>query len=626
MACGLRAGQASTRGFDPDEFQHLHGGWALAHGLWPYRDYFEHHTPWLHLALVPLFWLLDVDHDPDDAVALVLLARAAMWIFATVAVALTFRLAQAWRDTRTGWVAAALLSTTLTFVDKTVEIRPDVPALACLLGSWLCVWGGRGQVCDLRSATPIADSSLRAGARWRLFAGGALLGAAVLLTQKALFAVPATAVLLVWWTVDGRQAGTRRERARGLVVFAAGAALPIALTLALFAAHTGVAAFVHSNVVTNAGWPVRFSPIPMMRRIALGNPAMAGLALIGLLRTAAGLRHSSAIPRGDAWIVLQTIALLAGAFVIPTPQAQYFLMVLPLLAVLAGRTLIGAGAAAARVMKRDAHVETAVGGALAIAGLLAVTARPLVTMVNALHPARPKAQDQLARMRLVLALTAPGETVMDGFTGAGVFRPHAYDYFFLHDEIRARLGAPEIGRLRVALRDGEIAPAVVLFDDDLRALPDDIPAFLAENYEPAGDALVWKRKDLALDGALHGRLDVGGGPSAILAGRGWSAPFEADGLRVRRTQGQRSTLRLPLHRPADLLVTVHARAEGPDGRLGLVVNDTAGGDRPVTGGWSDYAFRVPRAAWREGVNRVRLTHDGPALLVDSLRLAADPRP
>jgi hypothetical protein len=102
VASFLRMGRVFTRGFDPDEFQHLHVAWCIAHGLWPYRDYFEHHTPWLWLAIAPFFALVDVDQDPDGVVAFVLAARGAMWILGTVALVLTFHLGRMWAGARVG--------------------------------------------------------------------------------------------------------------------------------------------------------------------------------------------------------------------------------------------------------------------------------------------------------------------------------------------------------------------------------------------------------------------------------------------------------------------------------------------------------------------------------------------
>lgn len=597
-ASALRAAAASTRGFNPDEFEHLHGAWSIAHGLWPYRDYFEHHTPWLWLAIAPFFALVDVDHDPDRAVGFVLAARAAMWILGSVALALTFRLGQLCAGTPAGWLAAAVLSVTLAFVGKTVEIRPDVPALVCLLGSWVTT------VSALRHA-PNGP-----GSRWRLGAAGFLLGAAILFTQKALFTLPATIVLLLWWVVDRRQSGSRRARAAGVVVLAAGMTIPVAVTLAVFAAHTGIAAFVEFTVLLNAAWRVRFSPLPSLQRIFEANPPVVCLAILGLVRASWRLGAAEALRRGDALLVLQTLALLVGAFAIPVPQLQYFLMVLPLGAILAGQTLVDAAEALMVRRRRLAPPSPAARAAVTMLGLAIVAALPLAALAKSLQPAYPKMQDQLARMRLVLALTRPSDTVMDGFTGAGVFRPHAYYYFFLHDEIRALLGGPELDGLRRALRDGEIAPALVLFDLDVQHLSREVKSFVEENYEPAGDPLVWRRRDLALDGAAQGRLDVGRGPTAVLVGRGWAAAEEVDGRWLRRTQGRRSTVRVPLRRPADLLLVVHASAEAATSvaRLGLVVNDAACGERPLIAGWSDYEFRVPAAVWRAGVNRVRLTH------------------
>jgi hypothetical protein len=612
VASFLRMGRVFTRGFDPDEFQHLHVAWCIAHGLWPYRDYFEHHTPWLWLAIAPFFALVDVDQDPDGVVAFVLAARGAMWILGTVALVLTYHLGRMWAGARVGWLSAALLSVTVAFVEKSIEIRPDVPALVCLLGSWT-----------------LTLSALRApdarGARFRFGAGGFLLAAAILFTQKVLFALPATGLVLVGWAMDRRQPGSLRTRSTGLAAFAVGMTIPVAATLALFAARTGISAFVEFNLLRNAEWRLRFSPLPFLRRIFEGNAAVVALALVGWVRAAGRLTSVEAWPRGDALVALQTLGLLGGAFAIPVPQLHYFLMLLPLSAVLAARTLADGAAAVARWARRATPAATAVP---AILGLAVATASPLAARLETFEPRRPKVHDQLARVRLVQGLTSPRDTVLDGFTGAGVFRPHAYYWFFLHDEVRALLGDAERDGLKRALRDGEIAPTLVLFDFDVQDLSPDVKSFVEENYEPAGDPLVWRRKDLDLDGGPErGRLELGRGPTAVLVGRGWGPAEEEGGRWLRRTQGRRSTLRVPLRRPADLAVIVHARSEGatPDARLGLVVNDQAGGEQALLPGWRDYTFRVPEAVWRAGVNRVRLVHEH-VLAVESLRIAPPPTP
>jgi hypothetical protein len=555
----------------------------------------------MHLALAPLILLSDVDHDPDAAVRFLLVARAAMWLVASAALAVTFLLARRWAGARTGLLAAALLGMTVAFVGKTVEIRPDGPAVVCVLASWWATLGG------------LAREPGSAAARRLLLFAGLLLGAAVMLTQKVLFTLPATVVVLAVWALDPRQAGPRRPRLAAGLLFAAGALVPLAITLALFAPHTGIRAFVEANFVQNAAWPIRFSPAPLLVRMTRQNAVVAVLAAVGLLLAALRLRRADAVRDGDALLVLQTLGLLAGAFAIPTPQLQYFVLLLPVVAMLAGRALADLADAGGRALSGAAG--PAVRAAVALFGLAAAAVRPAFFFAADLDRARPKLEEQLGRIRLVLATTSARDTVLDGFTGAGVFRPHAWHYFFLHDEIRALLGPAERSRLLGDLRDGRIAPAVVLLDDDLRALSPEVTAFLEAGYAPAGDPVVWvPRPDLDLDGAeTAGTLVVGGGPTSSLVGRGWGPPEETDGLRVRRMQGSRSTLRLPLRRPADLVVTVHARTDGAgQGRLGLAVNDVAAGEVALRAGWSDYAFRLPAGAWRAGVNAARLTRDPPA--------------
>jgi len=292
-ASALRAGRVFTRGFDPDEFQHLHGGWCLAHGLWPYRDYFEHHTPWLWLALAPFFALFDVDRDPERAVAFVLAARGAMWILGSAALVLTFLLGRMWAGPATGWLAAAMLSVTLAFVEKSIEIRPDVPALVCLLGSWMA------------TASALRRAPEERGTRGRLAAAGFLLGAAVLFTQKVALTLPATLVVLLAWVLDRRQWRSRRARVLGLAAFGVGAAVPLVATLALFAAHTGISRFIELNVTRNADWRVRFSPVPFLRAISQANLAdVLGISAPMLSQVMSGRRAKIGNPAVLARLIM----------------------------------------------------------------------------------------------------------------------------------------------------------------------------------------------------------------------------------------------------------------------------------------------------------------------------------
>ena len=62
--------------FDPDEFEHAHAAWCWWKGMIPYKDFFEHHTPWYYAVLRPLFRWFDVDASLESARHFLLLGRS----------------------------------------------------------------------------------------------------------------------------------------------------------------------------------------------------------------------------------------------------------------------------------------------------------------------------------------------------------------------------------------------------------------------------------------------------------------------------------------------------------------------------------------------------------------------
>jgi hypothetical protein len=71
---------------------------------------------------------------------------------------------------------------------------------------------------------------------------------------------------------------------------------------------------------------------------------------------------------------------------------------------------------------------------------------------------------------------------MDGWQGMGIFRPHAFHYFFLHPEIRAMLPAPAWDAYLDALEGGAIRPKLIVMDKNLRAMGPRFAAFVERNY------------------------------------------------------------------------------------------------------------------------------------------------
>lgn len=155
-------GLLESRHFDPDEFEHIQAAWFTSNGLVIYRDFFEHHPPLVYLLLAPFLRAPDaVDRLVDARMVMVPFALAIVWLVGAIAARLG--------NILSGALAAALVSTVVIFQQKSIEVRPDVPAIAFLLLAIL--------VC----VAPKLST-------WRLAAAGFAFGIALLFTPKILFA------------------------------------------------------------------------------------------------------------------------------------------------------------------------------------------------------------------------------------------------------------------------------------------------------------------------------------------------------------------------------------------------------------------------------------------------------
>jgi hypothetical protein len=77
--------------------------------------------------------------------------------------------------------------------------------------------------------------------------------------------------------------------------------------------------------------------------------------------------------------------------------------------------------------------------------------------------------------------TQATDPVFDGRSGYGVFRPHAYRYWFLHDEMQMMLSEEEKGPDIVRALETQHVP-VVIVDDFTRLLPRAVLDYVAAQY------------------------------------------------------------------------------------------------------------------------------------------------
>src|SRR4029077_15794017 len=97
------------------------------------------------------------------------------------------------------------------------------------------------------------------------------------------------------------------------------------------------------------------------------------------------------------------------------------------------------------------------------------------------------------RIRYILEHSDAHDTVLDGFSGYGVFRPHAYFYFFLW-----RYGV--LTMLNHRQRGQDVIDALertqtkfVIYDKDVQSLDPEVQTYIREHYHPGGIEGIYER-------------------------------------------------------------------------------------------------------------------------------------
>jgi uncharacterized membrane protein len=229
------------RTFDADEFEHAHAAWCVFKGMLPYKDFFEHHSPWYYYALSSFFRWFTVDLSFESGRHFLLLGRGFSLLVTLLSVLVVIRIGRVLQDRKVGLLAGLFLVGQPVFFEKCIEMRPDVLALLFFLLGLLFLLHGLSKSGDFFNRRAL----------WFL-AGGLGLGGAIMCTQKMLFVLPGLLTGLgIWALVAGPK---RLSRLLVTTLFVLGVGIPAALTWAAFALHHGGREFLINNFALNASW------------------------------------------------------------------------------------------------------------------------------------------------------------------------------------------------------------------------------------------------------------------------------------------------------------------------------------------------------------------------------------
>jgi hypothetical protein len=454
----------AVRVFDNDELEHAHVAWNVSRGLLPYRDFFEHHTPWFHFTLAPFFHWFRVAESFESARHFLIFGRLFSLALTVLSVVLISLVGRQGGSRRAGLFAGLFFAGQPVLIQKTLEIRPDVLALPFFLGA---LW-------FLLPALEAGDVP-PARQRRRFLGGGLCLGAAVMCTQKMLFVFPGALVGLGLWSLSGAGTRSRAARVRAgvllLLFFFSGVVAPVLVTWLGFALRGGGGRFIYDNFLLNA-------------RVLLGTNRALPLILktswpvllLALVGGWSALFGRGRIERRDHGAVL--LLAIAGGFVAGGPivrvaYEQYYLPAMAIVCLLAARGIC------VLLDRRRSRARAGAGGWLVIGAAVALSIWPVINLRQSLDV---RNDVQLERLRFVFAHTGPADRVLDGWLGTAVFRPTPHYYFFMHSELLAMLTAREREAYLDALTSDAGKPALIALDVELAALGPRFLRFVRDNY------------------------------------------------------------------------------------------------------------------------------------------------
>lgn len=470
-ACWKLAGTAINKQFTIDEFHFTHGGWQIAHGKLPYRDFIVHNAP-LSFYIFAAPWLF-LNSDPANIIVERWFCLAAAFI----------SLALVWRITdrsRWGAVVILLLAVGTPFSHHGIEIRRDNLALPLFL------------------AAVSAVQSKRLGSRERGIIIGILYGLLLWTNEKMLYvALPFPALALASW-INPIEQPIGRPKA----FFAAAAAVCL----------TGIALLAGSgNLLSWFQWFVLFS---INHEWVYSGPVwldyfaeffsecwwlliLAAFGVANTLKRAAGDFESA-----DLLLLLLLPSSLAG-FVLLSGPFPYSLMPFQVIcSIFAGRAVIELAPKVLNFRAPSGYGRTAA----AVFFTLLIVAVSFHVRVDLYRRTRKTNQLQFSVLQTVAKLSLPTDCVFDS-SGSSVSRPPASKYYSTDAAMRKVLKKEIEADLLRGLEERDCM--LMLYDARMDLLTPAVRQYLMENFVPYnGNVGVRGRRFDTSGGKAAGELSI----------------------------------------------------------------------------------------------------------------------
>ena len=293
-----------TKQFDKDEIEAIHTTWKIFDGEKIYVDFFQHHHPLYYYLLMPVLLIC------GQSITSIYVMRLVSFIMLALMLLVTYRLSlKTSNNKNTARLSVLLLSTALLFVNSAIEIRPDVPQTLFSLISILTL-----------------ISYLEKKQLPLLVISAICLAVSFLFLQKSVFTVLLIAILLL--------TNVYKKNITFKAVFLYGLIALISLVPYCF--------YLFYSGTFSAYWTFNWGlNMKFLRHFTAFNSL--GIAL----------RTSTILCVFYVWSLLKftktptqirigwlSLGFIASTFLVRAPYEQYFMIIVPLMAVVASNAII----------------------------------------------------------------------------------------------------------------------------------------------------------------------------------------------------------------------------------------------------------------------------------------------
>ncbi len=369
---------------EPDEIEHIHSSWYITHGAIPYADFFQHHNPLLWYCLAPLLLAL------GEGAHIIFLFRGLMCLVIISTGFLVYLIArETGMSKNQSLIPVILLLSTVPFLKRAMEIRPDGPMVLFIL---IAVYFSIRYLKDTRNVY--------------LIYCGLFLSLAFLFLQKASIFIVLYGLALITAAV------LRKIKIRDLSACAIAFLLPLLAFLLELIFTKSLSDYYYTNVLLNLEEVVG-SQKNSLNSFILQNGLHSVLFLIALFYS---LFYPGSMRRERYVAVVLAVVGLLYPIILNRTAERNFLPAIPLLCITAGYFLDSLFRA--RGWGEDKRAVL----------LIVIILIPLFFLIKS--SAINYNRDQMRKIKYVLDHTHKDDRVYDGQNRFNLFRPNIHYFWF----------------------------------------------------------------------------------------------------------------------------------------------------------------------------------------------------